>query len=164
MDMLYDDQQFDLRVFVEVKYDSDRRKSVSQIAAVLYDVANGEEISSFSQTIRGDESVTSEKAHDFPEALANLKKFCAHYPVWTFDNGQEIIEQNCTHCSIYFPFHAPFIRVRSLLRSWKIDPNDYSSDTLHQAAGLKLESQGEDALHGARSIAATVSYFENHAV
>ncbi len=142
------DQTFDVRDFVEVD------KATLSIAAVLYDVANGREIASFNQLVGGSEG------EDFPEALGALKAFCGAYPVWTFDKGQEILERNCKYFAIPFPFRVPFIRVKSLLRGWKVDPRGYTGGTLHQAAGLKMDS-APGGLHNVRSLAAAVSYFEN---
>jgi hypothetical protein len=152
MNELFSDQPFDVRAFVAVE------KTPLRIAAVLYDVVNGTELAYFDQLV----GESDEK--NFPEVLEELKKFCDYYPIWTFNKEEEILERYCTAFSLPFPFRTPFIRVKSLLRSWGINPADYSSRTLYMVAGLTMDSREQDALHDARSMAAAVSYFENRVV
>ena len=145
-------QQSSLRVFVEVEQEGGR---VTRIGAVLYDGAAGHEVAVF------DRPVNVGEAEDFAAAIRAFERFCVGYPIWTFDDTQRKLKGESRYYSVEFPFRRPFIRVKSLLSSWGVRPSRYAAGMLYEVAGLKLASSASGVLHDVRSVAATVSFFEN---
>ncbi len=178
-----------VRVFLDLEYcypgmtkekgrPSDKElRQVVQIAAILCDNETGQELASFDQLVFPAyeqelpdffvelTGITQEQvrrdAIEFPEALKALMGFVQSNPIWTFFGDWGVLRQNCGYFNIEFPFeNNPFIKVKELLPQWGIDPQAYSSGTLHQAAGMDMEGQVHNALHDVRSMASAVHYFE----
>ncbi len=182
-------QNMNYRIYVDTEYcypgmkrtdprpTSKDKRQIIQIASILFDTETLREVASFDQFVLPlDEGCITpffeeltgfskegikQQGMAFPRALEKFAEFCRDYPVWTFDKDQEVFEQNCTYYGIDFPFKDKFIRVKSLLPGWKVDPNAYSSGTLYRAAGLDMQGHVHNALHDVRSMAAAVGVFES---
>ncbi len=103
------------------------------------------------------------KGLSFSEGFDRFVKFCKDYPIFTFDKDYEVFEQNCIMNKVDFVFkNFPFVRVKSLLHSYGINPDSYSSGTLYQAVGLKIDGHVHNALHDVRSMALSLHFLENH--
>lgn len=178
------------RIYVDLEYlypgmtaekgrpsDKEQRQIV-QIGAILFDNTTGRECTSFDVLVEPafekklplffvhlthiTQRMVDTKAIPFREALKQFVSFCKNYSIWTFHADQSVLEQNCRYFGIRFPFEAPFVRVKSFLPAWGVDPNQYSSGTLFQAAQLKMENmQVHNALHDVRSMARAVCVFEH---
>lgn len=181
-------QSMNYRIYVDTEYcypdmkrtdprpTSKDKRQIVQVAAILYDAENGQELASFDKLALPleNESITpffeeltgickediQRKGRYFPEVLQAFVDFCKDHPVWTFHKDQEVFEQNCSYYGIPSPFLENFTRVKPLLKSWGIDPNAYSSGTLYKAAGLEMQGHAHNALHDVRSMAAAVKDLE----
>lgn len=178
-----------LRVYVDLEYcypgmskDTGRPsekdlRQVVQIAAIIWNTETGTEEQSFDMlthpafekqvplfftTLTGISQTTiDEKAVPFIEALQAFVRFCGDYPVWTFNADWGVLKQNCTYFNTSFPFEErEFIRVKPLLSAWGIDPEQYSSGTLHRAVGISMDGHVHNALHDVRSMASAVQLLE----
>lgn len=105
------------------------------------------------------EAEVKQKGIEFETALKELLEFIEDYPVWTFNNDYNVFALNCQIQNLANPL-PKFTRVKPKLPSWSIDPDKYSSGTLHMAAGIKLEGHVHNALHDVRSMAMSVGEFE----
>lgn len=181
----------DIRVYLDMEYiypgmtrDKGRptsadQRQVVQIAAIIFDNAAGEELSSFDvltfpaftktlpdffvELTKITQEELRKKGISFEDGLGKLVDFISDYPVHTFNLDQEVLEQNCAYFNIPFPFGKNFIRVKSQLSKWGINPEQYSSGTLYKAAGLEMSGQVHNALHDVRSMAKAVHRLEkNH--
>lgn len=175
------------RIYVDLEYcypgmtrengrpsENDLRQIV-QIAALRINTRTGDELSSLNTLVRPvfekelplffveltnitDELVQTQGV-PFPEAWQKFVQFCDTTPIWTFHNDWYVLKQNCGYVNI--PYNLPpFIQVRDLLPRWGVDPSQYSSGTLHRAAGIEMHGHVHNALHDVRSMAAAVHYFE----
>ena len=149
-------------------------KEIVQIAAVLFDIDSGNEIKGFDILVRPSinpeltkvfsdltgitQDVVDKNGLSFPEALDHFRKFADGYLIWVFDRDWFVFEENCNLNKVDFPFRdKEFIRVKPQLPGWGIDPEKYSSGTLYEAVGLEMKGHVHNALHDARSMAASVS-------
>ena len=175
------------RIYVDLEYcypsmtresgrpsDSDLRQIV-QIAAIKIDPKTGKELEAldllvhpafekrlptfFTDLTGISQKMLHKRAVTFPEALKEFEKFCGSAHVWTFNNDWSVFKQNCGYFNILFVL-APFTKVRDILPDWGIDPQEYSSGTLHKAAGIVMRGHVHNALHDVRSMAAAVHFFE----
>ena len=161
--------------------DNDLRQIV-QLAAIKYDSATGAEIDFmnvltfpkyikqvpdfFTQLTGITQEDIDQKAIDFPDAYDTFLRFCegSETSIYTFDNDWQVMRQNTAYFKLAFKFEdQPFIRVKKMLPRWGIDPDTYSSGTLHNAAGIQMEGHVHNALHDVRSMAAAVRFFESQA-
>lgn len=176
------------RVYVDTEYiyegmfhekrmpkDTDQRQII-QIAAVLFDHRKGVETASldilvkpifhnmlpdfFIELTKINNALIESRAIPFPEALKIFLTFCAHYPIWTFHKDYDVFLQNIGFYSIGNPFKQPFTRVKPLLKQFDIDPDAYSSGTLHRAVGIHVAGHVHDALHDVRSMSQAVHVLE----
>lgn len=178
----------DIRVYTDLEYcypdmaresgrpGEDQLRQVVQISAILWDTKNGKEVAAFDMLthpafekelplffieLTGITSEMMGSATTFKVALEQFKKFADGYSIWTFNADWGVLKQNCAYFDIPFPFqNTPFIKVKSLLPKWGIDPDAYSSGTLYQAAKLNMSGHIHNALHDVRSMASAVHYFE----
>lgn len=177
------------RVFLDLEYcypgmtlakgrpgEQERRKIV-QISAIRFDMNSGKEVDRFDVLVKPifqsklprffveltgitNQMVKSSGVH-FKEAITMLCDFCVDQSVWTFNADWNVLRQNCSYLSLPFPFaNREFIRVKQCLPSWGVDPDKYSSGTLHQAAGIEMHGHVHNALHDVRSMARAVHAFE----
>lgn len=153
------------------------QRQIVQIAAIIFDTTSGHEIAQFDQVVMPIyqkelpsffTELTGITQHDltryaipFREALSTFHDFCGDIPIWTFDKDEEVLRQNCGYIELPWPFSSQFVRVKSLLPNWNIDPNAYSSGTLYKAVDLNLSGHVHNALHDVRSMANAVHIFEN---
>jgi inhibitor of KinA sporulation pathway (predicted exonuclease) len=110
-----------LRVFVDTEYcypnmkktdprpTAQHERKIVQIAAILYDVANGKEIKAFNRLTKPafGEKVTpffeeltgitqveiDAGAGELPDVIADFATFCSTYEVWTFDKDEEVLDK-----------------------------------------------------------------------
>ena len=150
--LILNNRQSAQRVFMEVEC---HERRVARISAVLYELTDGSEAAVFDRMVKAGD------AEDFAVALLAFERFCAGYPVWTFDDAQRKLERECRRYSIGFPFRSPFIRVKALLPGWGVRPTKYSASTVYMSTGLKARGDVTGALHEARSVASVVGFFEN---
>lgn len=152
-------------------------RQVVQIGAIKYDHLSGEELDSlnilttpaytkqlpkfFIELTGIEQQQVEELAVPFKVGLTRLVEFCQGLDMYTFDGDEDVLRQNCNYFHISYPF-APtaLIRVRPMLRSWGLEPSEYSSGTLYRAANLDISGRVHDALHDVRSMAAGVREFE----
>lgn len=151
-------------------------RQIVQIAAVIVDTETGEEIASFNQLVKPtyennlpeffieltgitQESVDT-SAVSLDKALSAFVQFTDDLPIWTFDKDEEVLRQNCNYINRAWIFTEPFVRVKALLPSWGINPDEYSSGTLYRAAGLDMSGHVHNALHDVRSMAFAIHVFE----
>lgn len=178
----------DARVYVDTEYcypgmkrgtprpSSADLRQIVQVAAVLVDTSTGSELAHFDQLARptfdellpeffveltGITQADVDKAGaPFEEVFAHFVQFCDLHPIWTFDKDEEVLRQNCGFIGQAWPFSEAFVRVRSRLPRWDIDPDAYSSGTLHKAAGAEPQGRLHNALNDVRSMADAVSRLE----
>lgn len=178
------------RIYVDLEYcypgmtrksgrptDKDVRQVV-QIAAIKFDTVTRRECATFDVLVKPLYTktlpeffveltgITQQQVDadglEFPAALSQFIAFCGEVPIFTFDKDWEVLAQNCGYYDLPFVYAAaPFTRVKALLPQWGVDPNAYSSGTLYQAAGLKMDGHVHNALHDVRSMAAAVACLEH---
>ncbi len=148
------------------------KKQIIQIAAVLYDHESGNELDHFDILVKPvfnkslppffteltgiSDKMIDDKSVSFSVALNKFIKFSKQYPIWTFNNDYKVFLQNLEFHNLNNPFCKEFKRVKPLLKKLGIDPEQYSSGTLFQAAGLKLNGHVHYALHDVRSMSQAI--------
>jgi inhibitor of KinA sporulation pathway (predicted exonuclease) len=183
----------DQRIYIDLEYmypgmtrergrptDKDLRQVV-QIAAILFDNLSGSEIESFEvltwpsytkalppffvELTNISEDDLTEKGMSFEEGLRKLIQFVRRYPLYTFDQDEAVLRQNCSYVYVKYPFdNRPFIRIKPKLPSWGLESGAYSSGTLYQSVGLNLSGHVHNALHDVRSMAHAVHLLEKRAL
>lgn len=152
------------------------KRQIVQIAAITVDTSTGEELSSFDQLVipTYEKQVTDffteltgitqididNKGIMLDEALRLFVKYVGGMEIYTFDKDEEVLRQNCDYIGMPWPFERSFTRVKSLLPSYGVDSDEYSSGTLYRAAGLEMDGHVHNALHDVRSMAAAIYKFE----
>jgi DNA polymerase III alpha subunit (gram-positive type) len=151
-------------------------RQLVQIGAIRYDSFNVEivrfellvqptytpQLPAFFSELTGIEQIDMQRAVTLHDSLNALQEFLipCGTEVYTFDRDFEVLMQNCSY--IDFQWQLPeWLRVVSLLPKWNVNPNLYSSGTLHKAAGIELVGQVHDALFDVQSMAAAVFAFES---
>ena len=148
---------------------ADDKRQIVQIAAVAVDTQAGEELAAFDclvvpayeKQVTGffteltgiTQSDIDRKGVSFSEALSRFVDFSSEADIYTFDKDEEVLRQNCDYIGLPWPFKKTFIRVKALLPIYGIDPDAYSSGTLHKVVGLKMGGHVHNALHDVRSMA-----------
>lgn len=152
------------------------KRQIVQIAAIIVDINSGKEVARFDKLvipsyekllpdffveltgITQDDIVLS--GISFDKAFNQFVEFVGNVPIWTFDKDEEVLRQNCVYTNMAWPLNTPFTRVKSLLPTWGINPDEFSSGTLHEAVGLDMQGHVHNALHDVRSMAKTVHILE----
>lgn len=177
-----------MRVYVDTEYTypgmrrgtprptaADKRQIV-QIAAIIYDEIAGEVVAEFDVLTKPSfqrrlpnffteltgitQKQVRENGISIRDAIAQFAAFCGSTPVWTFDKDEEVFKQNAGYIKMKWPLSQNFVRVKSLLPSWGVNPDAFSSGTLYKAAGLDMLGHVHNALHDVKSMAAAVHVFE----
>lgn len=152
------------------------KRQIVQIAAILVDSETGDELATFNQLVTpvyekrvADfftelTGITQEQVDTegipFEQALSKFVQFAGNVDIYTYDKDEEVLRQNCGYIDLMWPFTTSFIRVKTLLPQYGVDPDAYSSGTLYKAAGLRMDGHVHNALHDVRSMAAALRVFE----
>ncbi len=148
------------------------QRQIVQIAAIKYDTAKNEELEAFDLLVKPffmptvtdffeeltgiSQADIDTKGMTLTDALKRLEKFCNNTPILAFDQDWYVLSQNYGYLQQQNPF-PEFTRVKALLPQWNIDPAQYSSGTLYQAADISMDGHVHNALHDVRSMAHAVS-------
>ncbi|MBI5456581.1 hypothetical protein HY969_02475 [Candidatus Kaiserbacteria bacterium] len=154
------------------------QRQIVQIAAIKYDTIECKELGAldllvkplftprvpiFFEKLTGISQVDIDaRGIDLVNALKHLEQFCEGISIVTFNQDWYVIGQNYGYLELPNPF-SEFIRVKALLPGWGVDPDKYSSGTLHQAVGITMDGHVHNALHDVRSMSLAVSVLSrNH--
>jgi DNA polymerase III alpha subunit (gram-positive type) len=155
------------------------KRQIVQISAIRFSTDEGVEEASFDQLVVPafekpvppffveltgiTQADIDREGAPFPEVIVRFRDFCADTPIWTFEKDQEVIEQNLGYYGMKPMFDKEFVRVADRLKGWGVDRSQYSSGTLYQAVGLRMDGHVHNALHDVRSMAAAVRLLEHRA-
>ena len=167
-----------MRVYVDTEYTypgmrrgtprptaADKRQIV-QIAAIIYDEIAGEVVAEFNVLTKPSfqrrlpnfftylTGITQKQVRE--NGISRVQKSVASYG----DKDEEVFKQNAGYIKMKWPLSQNFVRVKSLLPSWGVNPDAFSSGTLYKAAGLDMLGHVHNALHDVKSMAAAVHVFE----
>ena len=90
---------------------------------------------------------------DFGEALKRFHVWCHDFPMYSWGNDANDIEENCKLENLTFPFDSSrFEDARKLFAAERIKVEDYMSSTIARAFGKEPTRRGHNGLSDSRSI------------